>query len=183
MEPIQQIIANNLAEIRKSRALSLNQVAEMTGVSKAMIAQIEKGKSNPTVTTLWKIANGLQVSFSVFMKEGDGPKVTTITVDELESIIDEDGNYLVYSIFPYHPEKKFEIYAIDLKPGFRHNAERHLGEEYILLKSGELTLKVNNEEYVLKTGEALSFAADVDHSYINATEDMVSFYNVIYYPD
>ncbi|MCJ7985524.1 helix-turn-helix domain-containing protein [Priestia sp. OVL9] len=72
MDAIQDIIAKNLVKLRKNRNLTLDQVSELTGVSKAMLAQIEKGKSSPTVTTLWKIANGLQVSFSVFMKEDTG---------------------------------------------------------------------------------------------------------------
>ncbi len=63
MDAIQDIIAKNLVKLRKHRNLTLDQVSELTGVSKAMLAQIEKGKSSPTVTTLWKIANGLQVSF------------------------------------------------------------------------------------------------------------------------
>ncbi|WP_042349723.1 helix-turn-helix domain-containing protein [Bacillus massiliigorillae] len=183
MEPIQETIANNLAKLRKSRALSLDQVAELTGVSKAMIAQIEKGKSNPTVTTLWKIANGLQVSFSVFMKEEDKPVVTKININELTPMIDDDGNYLVYSVFPYNPEKKFEIYTVNLQAGHSHRANQHLGEEYILMKSGTLTLRVQDEEYILLEGEAISFTANIVHSYINATDEMVSFYNVIYYPD
>lgn len=70
-----------------------------------MLAQIEKGKSSPTVTTLWKIANGLQVSFSVFMKEAVKPQIEKININQLPPVIDNNGNYLVYSIFPYHPEK------------------------------------------------------------------------------
>lgn len=183
MEPIQETIANNLAKLRKSRGFSLDQVAELTGVSKAMIAQIEKGKSNPTVTTLWKIANGLQVSFSVFLKEEEQPIVTKININELTPIIDDDGSYLVYSVFPYHPEKKFEIYHINLQPGFSHRAEKHLGEEFILIKNGVLTLQVQNNEYILEEGEAISFTANVEHSYINTSDDLVSYYNVIYYPE
>lgn len=66
MDDIQAIIAMNLVKLRKNRNLTLDQVSELTGVSKAMLGQIEKGKSTPTVTTLWKIANGLQVSFLYF---------------------------------------------------------------------------------------------------------------------
>ncbi len=116
MEFIQEVIASNLANIRKKRGLSLDNMAKLTGVSKAMLAQIENGKSNPTVTTLWKIANGLQVSFSGFLKEMDKPKVKKININELNPVIDDDGNYLVYSLFPFHPEKKFEIFTVDLKP-------------------------------------------------------------------
>ena len=63
MEPIEETIANNLVHLRKKRGLSLDKVAELTGVSKAMLAQIEKGKSNPTVTTLGKLPMGCKYLF------------------------------------------------------------------------------------------------------------------------
>ncbi|WP_028399946.1 helix-turn-helix domain-containing protein [Ectobacillus panaciterrae] len=182
MDPIQDIIANNLINLRKSRGLSLDKVSELTGVSKAMLAQIEKGKSSPTVSTLWKIANGLQVSFSVFMKE-DKPQVTKINIEQLTPIIDDDGNYLGYSFFSYHPEKKFEIYIVNLKPGFTHQAQTHLGEEYILIKEGELTLDLQGEKHVLASGDAIQFTGTTPHSYINSSEELASFFLLMYYPE
>ncbi len=53
----------NLNNVRKKRQLSLDKVAELTSVSKAMLGQIERGESTPTVNVLWKIATGLKVSF------------------------------------------------------------------------------------------------------------------------
>src|SRR5690554_5668235 len=61
---IDLVIAKNLKAIRESKKLSLEKVAELTGVSKTMIGQIERGESAPTITTIWKIANGLKVSFT-----------------------------------------------------------------------------------------------------------------------
>ena len=64
MYNIQSIVAKNIADYRKKHQLSLDKVANATGVSKNMLSQIEKGQSNPTITTLWKIANGLHISLS-----------------------------------------------------------------------------------------------------------------------
>lgn len=183
MESIQEAIANNLTKIRKKRGLSLDKVSELTGVSKAMLAQIENGKSNPTVTTLWKIANGLQVSFSGFLKENDKPQIEKVNVNELNPVIDDDGNYFVYSIFPFHPEKKFEIYTVDLKPGFRHVAEKHTGEEYVLIQRGRLTLDIQGEKFELDINETIKFTANTEHIYINSSDELVRFYTIIYYPD
>ncbi|MFJ8244374.1 helix-turn-helix domain-containing protein [Peribacillus asahii] len=183
MEFIQEVIANNLAQMRKKRGLSLDRVAELTGVSKAMLAQIENGKSNPTVTTLWKIANGLQVSFSAFLKETDKPQIEKININQLNPLIDDNGNYLVYSIFPFHPEKKFEIFTVDLKPGFRHISEKHIGEEYVLLQQGILTLEIQGEKFVLNTDETIKFNANTEHIYINSSDKLARFYIIIFYPD
>lgn len=183
MEFIQEVIASNLAEIRKKRGLSLDSVAELTGVSKAMLAQIENGKSNPTVTTLWKIANGLHVSFSAFLKENEKPQIEKININQLNPMIDNDGNYLVYSIFPFNPEKKFEIFTVDLKPGISHISEKHIGEEYVLIQRGILTLEVQGEKFVLNSDETIKFNANTEHIYINSSEELVRFYIIIFYPD
>ena len=58
MENFNIVFAKNLKRIREDRKLSLDKVADLTGVSKSMLGQIERGDSNPTITTVWKIANG-----------------------------------------------------------------------------------------------------------------------------
>jgi transcriptional regulator with XRE-family HTH domain len=182
MDTIQTIISENFAKIRKSRNLTLDQVSELTGVSKAMLAQIEKGKSNPTVTTLWKIANGLQVSFTVFLKE-EKPQVTKINITQLEAITDNEGKYNVYPFFSYDPEKKFEIYVVNLDPGCIHDAKSHLGEEYIVIKEGELVVELDGEKHELSSGDALQFLGSVKHKYMNTSNKEASYFLLMYYPD
>ncbi len=66
MEPMNLRIGEKLKSIRMARALSLDDAAALTGVSKPMLGQIERGQSVPTVTTLWKIATGLKTPLSAF---------------------------------------------------------------------------------------------------------------------
>ena len=66
MDAMSGIIAENLKRIRKENKWSLDTVSDMTGVSKSMLGQIERGESSPTISTLWKIATGLHISFRVF---------------------------------------------------------------------------------------------------------------------
>ena len=61
---LNDVIAVNLKRLRTERNLSLGGLAELSGVSKVMLSQIEKGESNPTINTIWKIAVGLQVSYT-----------------------------------------------------------------------------------------------------------------------
>ncbi|MED3728997.1 helix-turn-helix domain-containing protein [Priestia filamentosa] len=182
MEEIQHIIGNNLMKFRKQRGLSLDHVSELTGVSKAMLAQIEKGKSSPTVTTLWKIANGLNISFSEFIKE-DKPDVRKVHIEDLNAITDDEEKYRVYPFFPYHPEKKFEIYIVTLESGCVHEAKTHLGEEYLLMKEGELTIKFQDEEHLLSSGDALNFMGNLSHSYMNTSAQPASFFLLMYYSE
>ena len=59
-------IGKHLKNIRQNRELSLDEAAEMTGVSKPMLGQVERGQSSPTITTLWKIATGLSAFVIIF---------------------------------------------------------------------------------------------------------------------
>ncbi len=182
MDYIQQIIAKNLYDIRKNRNLTLDHLSELTGVSKAMLAQIEKGKTNPTITTLWKIANGLKVSFSTFMKE-ESPDVKKVSMNELEPLMDENSKYSVYSFFPYHHEKQFEIYVVELEPGCSYEGRSHLGEEFIIMKDGTVTVNVHEKAHKLTSGDALQFFGKSVHGYHNDSDKLASFFMLIYYPD
>ena len=66
---INQIIAENLRRLRTERNLSLGQLSTLSEVSKVMLSQIEKGETNPTINTVWKIANGLKVTYTMLLEQ------------------------------------------------------------------------------------------------------------------
>ncbi|UQD51350.1 DNA-binding protein [Bacillus methanolicus] len=183
MENIQKIIAKNLKMIRKTRGISLDRAAEATGVSKAMLSQIERGESNPTVTTLWKIATGLQVSFSSIIRE-EPSEVVFVSMQDVDPVIENNGEYRVYSIFPFDPRKKFEIYIIELDPGCCHVSDPHNEgiEEYITVMSGCLKMKINSETFLINAGSSIRFTANKPHTYSNPGADIVRYQLVMYYP-
>lgn len=184
MDVVQKTIAKNLLKIRKEKGLSLEKTAELTGVSKAMLGQIERNESNPTVSTLWKIAKGLKISFSSLMKEEE-QSVTVVNAQNQHPVVDENGAYKVYSVFPFEPGKQFEMYTVTIDSLYIHKAEAHMKgvEEYIVVESGELVLSVNDVEYRLSKGQAVRFRADVPHAYENKSDSMVKLTVMIYYPE
>lgn len=64
MDTINLIVSKNIKQARQEKDLSLDELARLSGVSKSMLAQIERGSGNPSLTTLWKIADGMKVPFS-----------------------------------------------------------------------------------------------------------------------
>lgn len=182
MKSIQKQIAENLKNIRKLRGYSYDQLASLTGVSKGMLSQIEKGESSPTVNTLWKIANGLQVSFSSLVEETK-PTVSVVRLNKKAAVPESNELYQVYPYFPFDASKKFEIYYMELLQGCVHKSERHHGsvEEYVLVCDGEATITIRGEEYILKKGDSMRFQADHIHTYANHTDKTTSCYLLIYY--
>ncbi|MBN6188308.1 helix-turn-helix transcriptional regulator [Aneurinibacillus sp. BA2021] len=183
MEKIHIKIGRNLQRLRKARGLSLDKTAEITGVSKAMLGQIERGESNPTVTTVWKIASGLRVSFSSLIEE-ESEAVSVIKRNEITPITEDGGRYQVYPLFPYDQEKRFEIYTVVLAPGCVHHSEAHTAgvQEYLTVEEGTLRLILQDTEYRIVKGNAIRFAADAPHTYENASDTEVRLHMLLYYP-
>ncbi|MCZ8522170.1 MULTISPECIES: helix-turn-helix domain-containing protein [Paenibacillus] len=182
MEPIHLRVGRNLQAIRKRKELSLDKAAALTGVSKAMLGQIERGDTNPTVGILWKIAQGLQVSFTAFMEE-EAQDVVVVRRSDTQPVTEEDGRYRVYPLFPYRPGTPLEVFRVELESGGSHEAEAHPKglKEYIVVTSGTLRFTAAGESYDLAAGEALCFKADRPHTYHNPGEEKVCFQNVLYY--
>lgn len=176
-------IRERLREIRMSRNLSLDEVSKLTGVSKPMLGQIERGRSVPTITTLWKIATGLKTPLSAFLEEQQAEyAVADIAPD---GTIEDDGGMRAYPLFTYDPIRNVEIFYIEFDSGCRHTSEKHNDgvEEYILVLTGELQLVLNGKEVTIGEKQAVRFRADIPHAYNNLREEKCTVHNIIFYPN
>ncbi|MGM1049861.1 transcriptional regulator, XRE family with cupin sensor [Paenibacillus uliginis N3/975] len=184
MEPIHKKVGRNLQAIRKSRGLSLDNVAELTGVSKAMLGQIERGDSNPTISVLWRIVSGLGISFTTLIEESE-TEVTVVSPDEVEPFHEAEGAYRVYPLFSYNLRTKFESYMVVMDPGCDHGSEAHNDgvEEYIFVHEGELELWREDESYTVPAGNSVHFSANRPHRYRNPGKKTTKFYTIIFYAD
>ena len=98
------VVAGNAKRFREQRKLTLDAAAALTGVSRSMLAQIEKGDVNPTVSVLWKIANGYKVPFSSLVERGREP-VSVVRQSDIVPL-EEDGGYF-YETTPYAPHSPY----------------------------------------------------------------------------
>lgn len=183
MDNLNLIIAINLKRIRDERKLSLDKVANLTGVSKSMLGQIERGESNPTISTVWKIANGLKVSFTDLINQHQSD-IVVFTKREIKPLIEDDGRYKLYPIFPYEDGRRFEMYSIDIEENGHLAAEAHREgtEEFLTVFQGEVTVSINEEKHLLNKGDSIRFKADKPHDYSNSGHELAMISMVIYYP-
>lgn len=182
MKSLNLIIGNKLKDIRNKRNLSLDEVAKLTGVSKAMLGQIERGQSNPTVSTLWKIATGLKVPFSFFTDE-DQDDLKVIYQKDINPIIEDNNRMKLYPIFPFDAKNGLEIFTIELEPGCNHISTPHDDgvEEYIIVTEGEIEVTINERKFILQKGNSIRFMANKPHTYKNINQDKATFQNIIFY--
>ena len=183
-EPNRQI-ANALRLLRSGRGWSLDRTAQETGVSKAMLGQIERCESSPTIATLWKIASGFQTSLSSLIEPapvGSPDGVIRRSVEALRKQPAPDG-MLVAVLFPYAPQFGFELFELTLLPGYERLSEAHEPgvTEHVIVLRGPMEVLVEGEWIELGEGEAVRFAADRPHGYRNRRGTPAVFHNLIHY--
>lgn len=183
MELVNHIFAENLKKLRETKKLSLENVSKLSGVSKSMLGQIERGEANPTISTVWKIANGLKVSFTALMSRPE-TEIEIVSQSDIQCLIEDDGKYRNYPVFPFNDDRRFEMYMLEIDPEGRLNAEAHPEgtQEFITVFSGEISVKVDKKTYRVTKGNAIRFNADKPHTYCNLGGEQATLSMVIYYP-
>ena len=90
MDPMNFIVAKNIRRLREERRLSIEELARLSGVSKSMLAQVERGDGNPTISTLWKISNGMKVPFDALTVRAK-EEYELVKTDEIQPILEDRG--------------------------------------------------------------------------------------------
>ena len=183
MEPMNLKIGEKLKSLRNTRTMSLDDVSALTGVSKPMLGQIERGQSIPTVTTLWKIATGLKTPLSFFL-EGPQAEYTVVSPDQANVILGDNGKMRAYPLFTYDPVRSVETFYIEFDPDCRHSSDKHNDgvEEHIFVLRGTLRLALGDKMVDVSEKQAVRFRADIPHAYQNLSGSECAVYNTIFYP-
>lgn len=173
-------IASTLKTLRTERGWSLDKAAQETGVSKAMLGQIERAESSPTIGILWKIASGFTVPFSIFIAD----EQKDYSIGQTKTIHPSEDKIKVFPLFTYDEKTKCEIFLIELLPGCEHISSPHKQGviEHILVVDGTLEVFLNNSWKTLKKGEGLRFGADQLHGYRNLSKKNSIIHDIIHYP-
>ncbi len=184
MEHISLRIGECLKEIRNIRQMTLDDVAKLTGVSKPMLGQIERGQSSPTINTLWKISTGLKIPLSFFCKQQEA-EFQVAEVEEEGWITNENEGMRAYPLYPFDPVRNVEVFYLEFDSGIRQRSEtqRRGVEKYIFLINGTLKVIVGEEEITLTKRQSLRFRADISHEYLNVSDELCTFYDMIFYPN
>ena len=183
MESMNLKIGEKLKNLRTTRTLSLDDVSALTGVSKPMLGQIERGQSIPTVTTLWKIATGLKTPLSFFL-EGQRAEYTVVSPDQANVILGDNGKMRAYPLFTYDPVRSVETFYIEFDPDCSHSSDKHNDgvEEHIFVLRGTLRLVLGDKTVDVGEKQAVRFRADIPHAYQNLSGSECAVYNTIFYP-
>ncbi len=175
-------VGENLRQRRKTRNLSLDELAVASGVSRAALSQIETSKGNPTVGVLWKIAVGLGVPFAELIGEKRGA-VGVLRRTDSQVLRSADGKMESRPLTPAGAAPWCEVYELRLAARATHASDAHAPgtRELVIVLSGQLKLRVDGEMYELGSGDSVSFSADKPHAYENPGAVEARYQDLILY--
>ena len=180
------IVGANLRRLRGERALSLEGLAKLSGVSRAMLGQIELGHSAPTINVLWKIARALELPFSALIAAPNAvPGTRVLDAQKTKRLTSHDGTFASRALFPFDEPRRVEFYELDLKRGATEVADPHPPgtRENLVVTSGCVEVAVAGERHQLSTGDAIVFEADKPHHYKNTGDSDARMYLVMTYAE
>lgn len=169
-ESIVRAIGPKVRQLRQDSGFSLQQLARRADVSAAAIHKVERGDMVPTVTTLLKLASALGRPMGHFV-DGDGEPAAVahhVRADERPAAPSLPG---VAQTAVSGPPERFTLRGrvADVEPGAEVLADRHGGEDLLLVLGGALDVAVGDEQYTVADGDSLHFPADHRVRVHNAT--------------
>jgi transcriptional regulator with XRE-family HTH domain len=168
-------VGNRLRELREERNISMRGLATRSGLSANALSMIERGKTSPSVSTLYKLAEAMDVDITaffgevierqaiVFMKAAERPRIS------FQRGVWEDlgGVNFIGHMEPF-------VLTLDNGGGSGPNAMIHTGHEFVFCIRGSLEYQVENGVFFLEPGDSLIFSARLRHRWRNAGDTLVS---------
>jgi len=163
------VVGSNLRRLRTRRGLSLERLAQISGVSRAMLGQIELGQSAPTINVLWKIARALEVTFSALISARTQSGALVLRASESKILTSKDRSFSSRALFPFDEPRRVEFYELRLAASSVEEADAHPPgtSENLVVTAGTVEIDVAGDTHRLETGDSILFEADTPHAYRN----------------
>jgi transcriptional regulator with XRE-family HTH domain len=161
-----------LKQARLSQGLSLEAVSNLSGVSRSMVSQIERGESSPTIATLWNLTRALQVDFAGLLEEDSGaPGIELLRAGTAPSIDNVGQGCRIRILSPPEEAGRAEVYELVFEGGgaLRSAPHRRGAREQLTVTEGVLAVESAGVDVRLEVGDTARYAADVPHA-ISAPE-------------
>jgi transcriptional regulator with XRE-family HTH domain len=162
-----------LQSLRKGKGLTLDSLSRLSGISRSMLSQVERGEANPTLATVWSLASALHVDVSelIGVRPGDErSSVELIAANFTPEIRSEDGLCVLRILSPADRVGTLEWYelTIDVNGALRSEPHARGTREHLTVFEGVLAVEVGGAVTTVPAGSTVRYAADVAHAIVQA---------------
>jgi transcriptional regulator with XRE-family HTH domain len=165
-------LGQTVQRLRKAYNLSLSELSEQSGVAKSIISQIERNETNPTLATIWRLSQALDVSIERVLQAADeGPFLEKSSKGDTPILVSDDGKCRLGIIGWIKTVEWLQWYEFAADPGGVLISDPHQrgSVECLSVSSGELEVEVAGVVERAKAGETLRYRCDRPHTISNPT--------------
>ncbi len=168
-DEISKRLASRLKEARQSRSLSLEALAKLSGVSKSMLSQIERGGSSPTVASMWNLTKALDIDFSGLLDGSPNersPIREVIRAEQTPVIMSHGKGCMIRILSAPKSVGETEVYDLEFEANASLNSEPHRSGcmENLTVISGTLEVTTDGVTEIISKGDTIRYVADRPHS-------------------
>ena len=166
-DDILNLLPARLKEARRAQGLSLEAVANLSGVSRSMVSQIERGESSPTIATLWNLTRALQVDFAGLLEAGNQQdRIEVLRAVDVPKIENIGEGCRIRILSPPEEAGGHEVYDIRFDQGGMLSSQPHTrgAMEQLTVLEGEIEVTSGSAKDHLQAGDTARYAADVGHA-------------------
>ncbi|MET9472944.1 helix-turn-helix domain-containing protein [Streptomyces sp. NPDC002917] len=163
---------------RRARGISLERLAELSGVSRSMVSEVERGAKTPSVLVLDRLATALGTSIARLLDEPVRPDVMVLAADR-QHVVRDPAGWERRILSPVLPDIEFEFMRTTLEPGVdagEFSPHAPGSHEYVAVEHGCLHLTVDGVAYRLAAGDAAYFPGNRRHAFANDSADACVYY-------
>lgn len=162
-------LGRRIRRTRARRGLTLEHLAAVSGVSRSMLSEVERGSRVPTVLVLDRIATGLNTSIARLLRDETPPRTQVLRHAEQDVARDASG-WERRVLSPVLPGVEFEFMRTTIGPGVNAGMFQPHGpgsREYLAVETGTLRLSLDGDEVELGDGDSIFYSGDCDHGFAN----------------
>jgi transcriptional regulator with XRE-family HTH domain len=159
-------LGKTIQRLRKAYNLSLSELAGQSGVAKSIISQIERNETNPTLATIWRLSQALDVSIEkVLQAAEDEPFVEKSSRADTPILVSDDGKCRLAIIGWIKTVEWLQWYDFRAEPGGVLESDSHQrgSIECLSVLEGELEVEVGGDVDIARTGDTLRYRCDRPH--------------------
>jgi transcriptional regulator with XRE-family HTH domain len=161
-------VGARLKELREARNISMRSLATKSGLSANALSMIERGKTSPSVSTLYKLADALGISItSFFGSDSEKKQVVFLKSDQRTRFGFTRGVFEALGGEQFTGRVEPFMLTLESSASSGPHAMTHTGHEFVFCLRGELDYQVEKEIYHLSAGDSLLFAAQLKHKWKN----------------
>jgi transcriptional regulator with XRE-family HTH domain len=170
-------ISQRVRRSREDAGLTLQELAQKSGVATSTIQKVETERMIPSVAVILKIARGLDLGVAELVRDNDDDTEAVHLPAAGRQSLGSAGRLTAERLSGDLLEPTLEMWRVTLHPGASSGRSpiRYDGEELVVCEDGALTVRLADDEYDLSTGDSLHFKASLPHSWRNDTSRLARF--------